>query len=49
MGNFGSKPTTSAFGATTCMLEILLYLSVKLTVLYRQIPMLPYHGVPPVT
>jgi hypothetical protein len=35
-GNFGSKPATSAFGATTCMLEILLYLSVKLTVLYSE-------------
>jgi nuclear pore complex protein Nup98-Nup96 len=32
-GNFGGKPATSAFGATTCMLKILLYLSVKLTVL----------------
>ena len=35
-GTFGSKPATSAFGATTCTLEILLYLSVKLTVLYSK-------------
>lgn len=35
-GTFGGKPATSAFGATTCMLEILLYLSVKLTVLYSK-------------
>ena len=48
-GTFGSKPATSAFGATTCTLEILLYLSVKLTAYIANTNAGPYDGMPPVT